>query len=312
MMHKVKPLFPGALVDIIAPGYACTQAEVTESELYIRGLGYTARVPQNLVSKTEPYHSQTDEVRFEHLRKALLAPDSKAIWCLRGGYGSARLLPGLREVTPPVQAKWVIGFSDITAIHLFLMKQWQWPVLHAPMLSRLSAGKIAKDSEGQIVSLISCQTKNITYPLVPLNAAAKETHTLHAASTGGNLSLVQTSIGTFWQMDAENRIVFLEECDEKAYAIDRMLVHLMQAGVLANAKAVVIGDCESVNMGSEVPNITYAIQRFANDNPQLPILRVKGIGHGETNHPLPLGVPITLSTGLEASLQCDLTQCYVT
>lgn len=311
MKHKFRPLLPGDTIDIIAPGSACSQEEVAEALLFVRGLGYTPRVPYNIVEKTEPYHSQLDGVRFDHLYSALLSTDSKAVWCLRGGYGSARLLPLLQDIPQSEQFKWVIGFSDITAIHLFLMKAWQWPVLHAPVLYQINAGKITEESIQKTLNLIAGQVQGLSYTTItPLNKAAKQTQTIQTVITGGNLSLVQTSIGTPWQVAADNYVLFLEEYDEKGYAIDRMLAHLAQAGILTKVKAVLIGDCEGPKDANDAQNIAYAIQRFADTNPSIPVLKIDGIGHGKVNNPLPFGIKCTLTTGEKASLMFNAGDLY--
>ena len=87
--------------------------------------------------------ANTDEKRFEQLKRALFNRESKAVWCLRGGYGAAKLLPALKAIKSPEQIKLFIGFSDITALHIFLQQEWEWQTLHGPSARQVAQAEIA-------------------------------------------------------------------------------------------------------------------------------------------------------------------------
>ena len=120
--------------------------------------------------------SNNDRARFEQLRAALEAPDSRAVWCLRGGYGSLRLIPELVKIKlPDIPAKLFIGISDITSIYLYLNQAWQWPTIHGPLLDRLGKGLAKPKFERELMKVVFGEITELEFPrLRPLNAAAQK------------------------------------------------------------------------------------------------------------------------------------------
>lgn len=237
-----------------------------------------------MFSDAEPYHANTDEARLEQLVTALHS-DADVLWCVGGGYGCARLLPKLQTIAKPEKEKLFIGFSDITALHLFLSQKWGWQTVHGivfrqlnllnnKQLSPLSAHKTFKLLAGKLTASIP--------KLMPLNKAAANSLHINACLTGGNLSVIQTLIGTPWAMDGRDKIICLEDVAEAGYRVDRMLNHLWQAGAFVSAKAVVFGDFSKDV--AKPADVNYALRRFAEFCP-LPVLQSKYFGHGEYNHP---------------------------
>lgn len=289
------------IVDIVAPASGSTPDEMYAASAFLKAHGFTPRIPEVLFRNKEYYHAQTDALRFEHFKDALLAPDSDILWCLRGGYGCARLVPMLETLTP-AREKTLIGFSDITVLHLFARQRWGWKTLHAPVLYQLGLNRIAQHSVDTLFGLLAHTVDQCQFELTPVNDAAKRSGSLTAPVTGGNLSIVQTSLATAWEIDSKDAIVFLEEIGEKGYRIDRMLNHLLQAGIFAHAKAVLLGDClESMDASEEDAGVVYALQRFA-DMVDIPVLRLPHIGHGTRNDPLPFGTSSTLTLGERPTL----------
>ncbi len=289
------------IVDIVAPASGSTADEMYAASAFLKAQGYTPRIAEVLFRNKEFYHAQTDALRFEHFKEALLAPDSDILWCLRGGYGCARLVPML-ETLKPTREKTLIGFSDITVLHLFARQRWGWKTLHAPVLYQLGLNRIATHSVETLFGLLEHRINKCQFALTPINEAAKRQGTVTAPITGGNLSIVQTSLATDWQIDGTDTIIFLEEIGEKGYRIDRMLNHLKQAGVFAKAKAVLLGDClESMDSTEEDAGVVYALHRFA-ETMDIPVLRLPYIGHGTRNDPLPFGMPSTLTLGEQPQL----------
>jgi muramoyltetrapeptide carboxypeptidase len=238
--------------------------------------------------------------------KALHNEKSRYIWCLRGGYGSTRLLSFLKDVPAPATPKLLIGSSDITAFHIFLNQKWGWPSLHAAPLKTVVMSEISEESVSNLKDLLlGAQTKKKHDHLIPLNNAAIQSLSINAPIIGGNLTLVETSLGTFWQVDAFEKIVFLEEVDERGYRIDRSLVHLFQAGIFDHAKAVIFGDFIGGEEKDGSSLIEPVLQRFA-DSLSIPVLKMEGIGHGVNDLPLPLGIPLILETGANSSLTYQL------
>lgn len=287
----------GDIVDVVAPSFPVGKEDISQATHYLESLGLKPRIPKDIIGK-DLLCANTDIFRLKHLVDAMTSPDSRAIWCLRGGYGAAQLLGGLRQLTPhPLRPKLLIGYSDATALHLFTERHWGWPTLHAPTLIQCAKEQVAEASRKKLEQLLFGRTKALSYPLTPLNEAAENAADFHAPVTGGNMSLVQTSIGTHWKVQAKGKILFMEEVDERGYRIDRMLTHMKQSGVFEEVKGLLFGEFTGDEEKDGKPLAWPVIKRFATGM-NIPAWHVKGIGHTDTNNPLPLGVRAHIS-GIE-------------
>lgn len=301
------PLESQDTIDIIAPSAICTPQEnaIQAIKETLASWGLTAHIPENIYGK-DLLCANTDDQRFLFLKDALLNTESKAIWALRGGYGCTRLITRLATLPTPKQIKLFIGMSDITALHIFLQQKWGWATIHGPSARQIATKTVHEENINEVKNLILGKQTTIEFnSLIPLNKLATQTITLTAPITGGNLCLVQTSLGTVWQIDAAGKILFLEETNERGYRVDRMLQHLEQAGVFKDVTAVILGDF----IGGKEPDgsslIDPVLKRFA-EQVDFPVLRIAGIGHGNFNRPLPLGIPAKLKLGPDASLNIPL------
>src|SRR5690606_8442975 len=99
------------------------------------------RVPSGIMGR-DPICASSLEVRSKHLVQALKSKDSDAVWAIRGGYGCLQLLPTMNQLPPKGMAKLLIGYSDITSLHHFLLDQWGWPSLHGPLLETIGQTKV--------------------------------------------------------------------------------------------------------------------------------------------------------------------------
>jgi muramoyltetrapeptide carboxypeptidase len=312
---NITPLRPGDIIDVIAPSGGFDPQLITEIEEFILFLGLVPRIPEDLLQPGEdPFAASSFTTRSAQIIAAFYASDSKAVWCAKGGYGAAELIPTLGLLPIPAQPKLLMGFSDITALHLFVGQKWAWPSLHSKLLVQFCSRYHNEELGKSHIAAATTEIKQVLFgeqtilkftKLTPLNALAKTNQILHSTITGGNLCLLQTSIGTAWQLQAGNKIIFIEDVDERGYKIDRMLLHLRQSQLLAHAVAIIFGDFTrglEVNGQSLVPQ---ALQRFA-DAMDIPVLQLTGIGHDHINHPLPLGTKAQLCLGKVPTLECNL------
>lgn len=287
-----KFLSPGDLIDVIAPASACPQQELSDGIKFLQEIGFRTRVAKDIFAPT-PYLANTDKFRLAQVKKALLAKDSKGVWCIRGGYGANRLIPALLGIKPPVQPKLLLGLSDVTSLHIFLQDRWGWPTLHAPVLARMGSSK--KDPR-EILSVVALVSGNVRVAefgsLIPVNAVAKiflkKKLKVRGKISGGNLITVQGSIGTAWQMNTKGKILFFEEVGERGYRIDRILVHMEQAGFFRNAKAVVLGDFLGGDEIDKKNYVNYAVTTFF-ETLAIPVFRGIPSGHGSLQLTVPLG-----------------------
>ena len=254
-------------------------------------LGKSVRWAINTPQEQAPlFHSDTDENRLKLLKQELYSNQTEVIWCLRGGYGSARLLDQLQHLPKPKKEKRLIGYSDLTALHLFLNQKWGWQPIHGPVFAELLNDKKAPENFYRLFGFLQGQKPRVLPNLIPLNEAAlnirykAKTRPLGGSLTGGNLTLVESTIGTPWQIQTKNKILFLEEVEEKGYRIDRSLHHLKQARLLIGVKAIIFGNCEEG--GDE--HVAYALKRFA-ESLLIPVYKTDQFGHGKYNFPLVYG-----------------------
>ena len=293
-MSTLPYLIPGDTVEIITPASRCVEKKLDLLQELIKSWGLQCILREDIYGP-DLLCANSDALRLQHLQEALLRPNTKAVICARGGYGSMRLIPELIKMKKPSQPKLFVGMSDITALHLFFQKHWGWSSVHGSIT-------YSTESNATLKSLLFDTKARMTFQGEALNAAALTQNKIQATVTGGNLCLVQTSVGTVWQMEARDKIIFLEEVSERGYRVDRMLEHLRQAGLFEGAKAIVFGDftkCDEPDGPSLVPAV---LKRFA-ESCTIPVIRISGIGHGDTNHPLLLGVNADLILGDEIRLE---------
>lgn len=249
-----------------------------------------------------PYHANTDEKRYAQFVAAVFNTSSDIIWALRGGYGSARLLDKLRELPVPVHQKLFIGFSDNTALHLFLSEQWGWHTLHAMGFAQLLDKTQDPENYKRIIDII--KNDNIKpISIKPMNVIAQQSNIIEGPLTGGNLTVLESGIGTHWQANTAGKIVFLEDVGEKGYRIDRSLYHVYQAGLFHEVKAVILGEF----LSQEDPTMPIALQRFAEHMVQhhIPVYQTNQLGHGKMNYPVCYQAASTICTASQ-----QLTQVF--
>jgi muramoyltetrapeptide carboxypeptidase len=301
-------LKPGDIIDIIAPSSAAPVEDL--AQYYARAkdafakIGLIARISDDLITIGEdPFSANSLEYRVNSIIDAFSNSDSKAIWAIRGGYGAAKLIPFLEKIDPPKTSKLLLGFSDVTALHLFLENKWKRCSMHSAVINQIIMNPNFLE---ELRPILFGDVEKITYnQLVPLNSSAKINQHIKASITGGNLSIVQTSLATSWQINAKDKIIFLEDVGEQGYRIDRMLNQLLQAGVFDNAKAVIFGEI-TPPIGIEPDLCGVAIENFAKTL-DIPVLSLPIIGHSiKHNSPLPLGSECELILGDGAAeLACD-------
>lgn len=293
-----RPLVAGDIVDIVAPSARWPGGDLALIEQLLRSWGLVPRIPDNLYGN-DLLCANSDEERLAQLKFALLESESAAVWCLRGGYGATRLLPELMKLPAPSHSKLFIGLSDITALHVFLQNQWSWQTLHGPSASQIVENKIDQQDIADFKLLIFGQSPEVTINLFPLNTNSR-CGEITAPIIGGNLAIVQASLGTPWQINTANKILFLEDVNERAYRIDRMLVQLLQAEILKEVAAIIFGDFIG---GAELDGsslVQPALARFA-QTLAIPVFKCSGIGHGFHNKALPLGSPAVIQIGKTVS-----------
>ena len=292
----------GDEIEIIAPSSQCTLEVLNKAKTQIAQLGFKPKVPDDIFS-SPPHplgYSNTEEYRLSHFLSAFNDPSSKAVWALRGGFGASALLPKLEACPKPAIAKPLIGFSDITALHCLVNQKWQMPSIHGAMLAfnkEVNPAVNKQESLSTLAAILKGEVQEMRYEFEPLNQAARSQEILEGSIIGGNLALVQDSIGTSTQIMGKNNFIFLEDTHEMPARLERVLNHLLRANIFKGARGVLLGNLSTI----KEENYKLVMKRFA-EEVQLPVLFSHEFGHGDYNRPLPLGTPATLQLGKEPLL----------
>lgn len=282
-------------VDVVAPGFRPTAAQIQAARVAGKSLGLRLRFPKNLLGR-DLLCSNSDAARVEHVQRALLQPDSRIIWCLRGGYGSARLLPSLaswargRKLSP----KLLWGISDITALHLFWNQQLKWPSVHGPLLNMLGeADGNTRSMLAETQALLRGEVRDISLAGLKSLQAHSKPALIQGEAQGGTLALVASLVGTPFLKPFHNKVVFFEEIGERAYRIDRMLQQLTQAGVFTGVRAVVFGSMKECLEPDGRVLWPAVVKRWAATQP-FPVFTGLPSGHELPCHSIFLGQPVKL------------------
>ncbi|MEK8049138.1 LD-carboxypeptidase [Ideonella sp. DXS22W] len=287
-----RTLAPGATVAVVAPAGPALPERVAAVPALLQAQGWQARLYPGCHTR-QGFLAGPDALRVADLMDAFADPQVDAVWCLRGGYGSGRLLPAIDVDRLARHPKLLIGYSDITALHL-LLDRLGWPALHAPMPASdlLLPGREA-DAQALFTLLRDGLRAGdrLAPPLLPdawcLPGVAS------GRLLGGNLSLLAALCGTRWQPQAQGALLFIEEVGEPAYRIDRCLLQLRLAGVLDAAAGFVLGSFTEGEAAAE----NEAVLRDHLGSLGKPVLAGWPSGHGTPHQPLPLGVQARLDAG---------------
>lgn len=283
---KSRPLLSGGKIGIVAPASPVKdQAEIEAVTELLLNLGY-----QTVLGETarpqEGYLAGSDWERRAELERFWGDDSIDAIWCLRGGYGSARLLPdlyfGLIERNPKI----LIGFSDITGIELGLWERTKLVTFHGPVLTTLkeefSINFAIRTLSGEM------QAEPLPWPETNHNYLVFNKGNARGPLLGGNLAVVCSLLGTGYFPHLEEAILFLEETEEPAYRIDRMLTQLLLAGALDSVAGIIIGRCIPVEGEPEADIIKVFAERLGKLS--CPVAYGFPIGHIPEQWTLPQGI----------------------
>jgi muramoyltetrapeptide carboxypeptidase len=294
-MNKPKILTSGATIGIVCPSFHSTAAERKENFLRMlsaHGLKY--KLGETYYT-TCGYLAGTDEVRARDLMRMFGDPEVDAIVCLLGGYGATRIVDKLDYDFISRHPKAFIGFSDITVLLNALYQKAGVPSIHGLVGTFLGHPEIDSFSEkcffdGLFGDFCGKTLSNPGKPALTLRGGITE-----GIIVGGNLSLIEALMGTPYAIDFTDKIVLIEDVDEKPYRIDRMLSCLRLSGDLGKAKGFVLGkftDCQG-------PENTQTCQSLIEEYFQP--LDVPVMYEFQTGHELPfIGIPIGLDALLDA------------
>ncbi|MDP4708681.1 MAG: LD-carboxypeptidase [Rickettsiaceae bacterium] len=221
------------------------------------------------------YFAASKAERIEQLKTALQDPQVKIIHAFRGGYGCADIAFDCLDIIPSVP-KILIGFSDITVLHLLFNQYYKFPSIHGVMDAQKT------EMLAKVISVISGNDMKVK--LNPLTKSAKD-NKLSGEMIGGNLTILCSVIGTKLQPITKDKILFIEDISEKGYQVHRHMVHMYRAGLLTDVKGVIFGEFTDSDHCIDA-TITSFIEEYLSD---IAVYRTDSIGHGMVNHPITIG-----------------------
>ncbi len=288
----------GDKIAISTPAGYITLEDIQPAKQVMESWGYQVRIG-NTVGKRDNTFGGTDEERLMDLQILLDDHTVKAIMCGRGGYGVNRILDQLNFSRFNVQPKWLIGFSDITALHLHLLKNCHVASIHSKMCN--SFPKDWNAAEPIVQDTIQSIKRALDGTSMKYTAAPDQNNRPGVGEgilTGGNLSIILSMMGTRSEIETAGRILFLEEVGEYMYSLDRMLTTLKRAGKLSKLKGLIIGGFNKIKAddpGEEFGrNLAEVVLSKVSDY-QYPVCFGFPVGHQKDNYALKHGVTHVLT-----------------
>lgn len=292
-MVTPKSLKIGDTIGIVAPARKIVLNEIEPAIQVFENWGLKVELGKNIFAQNNQF-AGTDVQRAEDFQSMLDNPNIKAIICARGGYGTIRLLPLLDFSKFMENPKWIIGYSDITALHTYLNQHFGVKSIHGIMPLNFQSDA----SENEAVKTL----KNVLLG-VP-NIYELEPHKYNRLGNaegelfGGNLSVLYSISGTRFDLKTDGKILVIEDLDEYLYHIDRMMMNLKFGGKLENLKGLIVGGMTKMN-DNEIPfgKSAYDIINDAVSEYSYPVCFNFPVGHIENNYALKLGAKTQLEIG---------------
>ena len=283
---KPQGLHPGDTIGIAAPASPFDQQAFEGGVAVLESMGYRVKIPENLFLR-HGYLAGSDSERASQLMKLFEDESVSAVFCVRGGFGSMKLLPLLDFETIRARPKVLIGFSDITALLVAIYSRCSMVTFHGPLITTLR-----KDSEKTRTALIDAIASRRLLALRPRKAVGLNPGKASGPMLGGNLTNLCHLMGTPYEPRFESHLLFLEDRGEAPYRIDRMLSQLRLGRHLDGVAGVILGSFQDCGSIEDV----YSIVKEAFSRTGVPILAGFELGHGTDNLTVPIGIKAILDT----------------
>ncbi|MCK5696417.1 MAG: LD-carboxypeptidase, partial [Desulfobacula sp.] len=279
------PLKSGDTLGVCAPSSRFDTEKLNLGIKVLENLGFKVKVPEEIFKKKR-YLAGNDMLRASVVNNLFSDPDIDGIICARGGFGAIRILDYLNWQMIKQNTKPFIGFSDCTAILLSIIRETGMPVIHGPTVVSFAADP--KETIDSFYKILMGSFDQIKVTGGQIIKSGKCTGILK----GGNIATISHLLGTKFQPDFKNCILFLEDIGEPAYKIDRMLTQMKMAGLFEEIQGVITGTFEDCADDEYIKEIL--LETF--DPYNVPILSGLDSGHGKINLPLYMGTDIEMDT----------------
>ena len=281
----------GDRIEIVAPATTVKREYVEGCAKVLRDTGFDARIAPHALGPADGTYATSPEGRISDLREAMLNPEVRVIFCARGGFGCVHLLPHLPAEALREDPKWLVGFSDVSALHALWLSNGV-ASLHGPMAKHFKTF-----SGGDSYSRMTLQA---LMGLPEMNIESRKPHPYNRRGIakgrlcGGNLAVLDGLVGTPYDIlatspfDDEGRLLFIEDIAEPIYKVDRILTQLHLAGTLKRIKGLIVGQFTEyrpdLNFSSMEEMIATWLEEWGYS--ELPIVFGFKVGHVDENWPL--------------------------
>lgn len=284
------PLQPGNCLALVAPASPFSEEKFDRACSILQDAGFNIWLGPHLLAR-RGYLAGTEAERAGDLTAALCDPAVAAVICVRGGYGSGRLLPWLAFPTLKKHPKIFLGFSDITFLHLAFAGQLDWVTFHGPNLMQMMNFYDGDNPERFRHVLATLQgATEFSWPLAEQQILKPGVAT--GKLLGGNLTCLTHLVGTRYFPSLDGALLLVEDCGEALYRLDRLFAHLKLSGMLERLGGLALGyfkDC------GEIPRIHQMILEQVAEF-HFPVIADLPFGHGAENEVIPMGTPFYLNT----------------
>jgi muramoyltetrapeptide carboxypeptidase len=274
------PLRPGSLVAVVAPSGPFDREELFRGLAWLR-TRYRLRVSSRILSR-DGYLAGDDARRVGELAAALSADEVEAVMCARGGYGAMRILDAVPWAALVARPRWIVGFSDVTALHLSATAVGVASI-HAPNVTGLGRKLSAAERASLLCALERPEAEGAWSGLSVLSGGRAR-----GPLVGGNLALVSAMAAAGRLAIPEGAILVLEDVTERPYRVDRMLTSLRLGGYLRRVSGIVLGGFTQCEPGPDGVAIDDLLATFAREA-GVPVLSGAPFGHGAPNHAFVMG-----------------------
>ena len=300
--HALKP---GDCIGLLAPSTYTSSKDYEPTIELLRSHGYKVKLAPSAKAMYEHF-AGTDRKRAEDINNFFKDDSVKAILCIRGGYGAARVLDKLDYNMISKHPKPLIGFSDVTALHIALGQKAGIATIHGPM--SVSFTRENFDSPYSRENFFAGLTSILPLGEIPMPEERKLETVIPGSAEGvimgGNLTVLCSLVGTPYELDGKGTLLLLEEIGEKPYRIDRMMYQLYQSGLLSRVNGIIYGDftncVDNDPDGLSDVSVDGILLHYARLSHK-PVIKGMPSGHGKYNVFLPMGVHARMSANADNS-----------
>lgn len=280
----------GDTVAIAAPARKISQEELAPAITLLEKAGFNIYYDNRLFAQHHQFAGD-ETVRTAYFQDLLDNPEVNAIWCARGGYGSARIIDRLDFSFFCQHPKWICGYSDVTVFHNHIHRNFNIATLHTTMPISVKEGMYDTPATQTFIAALKGEPLSYELPLHPLNRLGNVT----APVVGGNLSMLYSLLGSPSDLDTDGKILFIEDLDEYLYHIDRMMTNLERNGKLSKLAGMLVGHLSDMH-DNTIPYGMNAEEIVAEHcaKYEFPVLFNFPAGHLPDNRAIRLGLPMSI------------------